>query len=229
LFRFKQFTIHDDRCAMKVGTDGVLLGAWTDCGKALQVLDIGTGSGLLALMIAQRQPEARVTALEIDETAFLQAFENATASPFAERISIFHTALQQFRPPSPFDLIVCNPPFFKVSSTAPDAQRNLARQAEQLALEDIFGFCRDHLTVSGQLSIIFPVYGETEQIAASFGLFTARRTWVKGMPHLPAKRVLYTFRKKNTETIEEEIVIESSRHEYTEVYKSLLKDFYLAF
>ena len=135
MFRFKQFTIHQERCAMKVGTDGVLLGAWAEGGKA--ILDIGTGTGLIACMMAQRFPDATVQAIEIDEAACQQARENVTASPFLDRIFITNTSLQEFVSELPqhqqqYDCIVCNPPYFVNSMKAPDSQRSIARHTDTL-------------------------------------------------------------------------------------------------
>ena len=125
-FKFKQFTVRQDRCAMKVGTDGTLLGSWANGGES--VLDVGTGTGLIALMMAQRFPCAKITAIDISNDAFLQAEENVLASPYSDRISVLNIAFQQL-PHSIYDSIVCNPPFFENSLLCPDPERSMARKS----------------------------------------------------------------------------------------------------
>ena len=142
-FQFKKFTIAQDRCAMKVGTDGVLLGAWARGGK--RVLDIGTGTGLVALMMAQRFTDAVVDAVEIDHDTAGQAMENVSSSPFANRVKVFAKALQDFEPDTPYDCIVTNPPFFSNSLLAPDSSRTMARHTVALSFADILAFAARHL------------------------------------------------------------------------------------
>ncbi|MBQ7472671.1 MAG: methyltransferase [Prevotella sp.] len=201
MFRFKQFTIHQDRCAMKVGTDGVLLGAWAEGGS--NILDIGTGTGLIACMMAQRFPDARVQAIEIDEAACQQAKENISASPFSERIFITNTSLQEYiTTPSDgtrkFDSVVCNPPYFVNALKAPDAQRNLARHADTLPFSSLAKGVQALLEEDGVFSMIIP----TDSVSAFLqetifqGLFLTRRFDVKTTPHKAPKRSLLSFRKR---------------------------------
>lgn len=161
-FRFRQFSVDDSLCGMKVGTDGVLLGAWSplpspsDDGAVLQVLDAGTGSGLIALMLAQRQPSAHITALDIDPLCVTQAEGNFSRSPWSDRLSAICTPLQDYTPPCLFSLIVSNPPYFRRSLLNPDASRALARHDDTLPLSDIFSFAEQHLTPDGILSLVLP-------------------------------------------------------------------------
>src|SRR5664279_1596216 len=135
-FRFKHFSVDDSKCAMKVGTDGVLMGAWADVSAAEKILDIGTGCGLIALMAAQRS-NANITAIDIDEDATLQSKENFLSSPWHERIEAIHATVQQFQPDFLFDLIICNSPFFKNALKTPYHERNLARHNDTLPFDSL--------------------------------------------------------------------------------------------
>ena len=139
-FQFKQFTVFHDRCAMKVGTDGVLLGAWTRTGQGCSILDIGTGTGLIALILAQRIPDARITAVELDREAALQAAENVRNSPWAARIEVVEADIRQYatRVSHPFDIIVSNPPFFNSSLHSPSEARTQARHTDSLSYAELF-------------------------------------------------------------------------------------------
>ena len=156
-FQFKQFTIRQERCAMKVGTDGVLLGAWTDVTHARRLLDIGTGTGLIAIMAAQRNPELIIDAIEIDPAAFEQARENANSTSWRERIHLFQGEVQAFAPPYKYDIIVCNPPFFINSTKNPELNRTLARHCETLSHEDLLQVSDNLLLPEGKLCVILPV------------------------------------------------------------------------
>lgn len=226
-FQFKQFTIHHDRCAMKVGTDGVLLGAWAECENPSKILDIGTGSGLIALMMAQRFPKAEVTAIEIDNDAAGQAKENFESSSFSARLSIYNSPLQQFETADSFELIVCNPPFFKVSSTSNSAQRNTARQTGELELDELFSFSAKYLSANGSLALVFPIDDELFEIAKTHGFFPTRIMWLKGNVEAPAKRVFAQFGKEEVEKHEQILVLEASRNKYTPEATALLNNFYL--
>ena len=154
-FQFKQFTIYQQHCAMKVGTDGTLLGAWALASSgACRVLDIGTGTGLIALMMAQRYPEVMVTAIDIDAAAVGQAMENVMASPFAERINVYEADVQTFENMEMFDSIVCNPPFFEHSLTCPDAQRTEARHTVSLNYHQLVDAVFRLLKDDGRFSVI---------------------------------------------------------------------------
>ncbi|MCB2197600.1 MAG: methyltransferase [Bacteroidetes bacterium] len=232
-FKFKQFTIYQNRCAMKVGTDGVLLGAWTDCEKAEKVLDIGTGTGLIALMIAQRS-NAMIDAIEIDRQATEQAVENVNKSPWAERVNVANKSFQDFvkLENDPYDLIVSNPPYFQNSMFAPDSKRTDARHNSNLKLEDLISGAKKLLSEQGTLSIILPYLEGNMFIlkASEAGFYCVRQTKILPKPGRDPKRLLLEFQQTKKPLDEQEIIIElNKRHEYSEAYKSLTKDFYLAF
>ncbi|MDR0872130.1 MAG: methyltransferase [Prevotellaceae bacterium] len=230
MFRFKQFVIHQDRCAMKVGTDGVLLGAWADVENAARILDIGTGTGLIAMMLAQRNPNACVDAIEIEENAYRQATENTSVRK--ERINVFHTPLQSFFPAEKYDVIVSNPPYFSHSLKNPDKSREIARHTDTLTLQELFLHSKRLLKPGGKLSIIFPAENMEEKERAKFfsPLQCNRLCKVFPKPNTKEKRLLMEFSLAPADCIESEIIIENGgRHEYSEEYKELTKDFYLKF
>lgn len=232
-FKFKQFTIHQDKCAMKVGTDGVLLGAWADCENANSILDIGTGTGLITLMLAQRSI-AKIDAVEIDEAACVQAKENIEKSLWSDRIEIFNIPFQDFSKSTneKYDLIVSNPPYFQNSLYAPDEKRTDARHNSNLKLDELLNGALKLLTRKGKLSIILPYLEGALFIlkAAENGLYCVRQTKVLPKPDRAPKRLLLEFISEKMPLIEQELIIElNKRHEYSEAYKNLTKDFYLAF
>ena len=159
-FQFRQFFVGQQHCAMKVGTDGVLLGAWATGGH--HILDIGTGTGVVALMMAQRFPSADIDAIEVDHDAAEQATDNVRQSPFASRVTVTHTALQNFHPSAPYDSIVCNPPYFLNSLKAPEASRSLARHAgdDSLTFRDIFVFAKANTTDTGVVNVVVPTLSQ---------------------------------------------------------------------
>ena len=204
---------------MKVGTDGVLLGAWAHGGH--HVLDAGTGTGVIALMLAQRYPDAEVTAIDIDEGAVLQAKANASSSPFASRIQVLHESLQQHQ--GQYDAIVSNPPFFIDSLQAPDAQRNVARHAAMLSYADLMQAAWRLLADDGELSVVVPFdYRRRMEDEAVFcGFFPSRVCAVKTTERKPARRFLLAFRKHPCLCEQEQLTIGS------EAYCQLTHDFYL--
>lgn len=217
---------------MKVGTDSVLLGAWANCSNCKNVLDVGTGTGILSLMIAQRC-NAYITGIEIDKDAFSQAKENIENSPWKERMHIVHSSLQEFISSiEKYDLVISNPPFFQDSLKAPEKPRTQARHNETLNPEEIINYTIKHLSVKGRLAIIWPVeQGEKfTELAFEKNLFCQRITFVKPNPTKPPHRLLMEFGWKNTKLLSNEITIETgTRHHYTEEYKNMTKDFYLHF
>ena len=228
-FAFKQFTVRHDRCAMKVGTDGVLLGAWTDLSHSRRILDIGTGTGLIALMLAQRCMDARITAIDLDSAAVEQAQENIQASPWKDRIEALQQDICTYHPNGTFDTIVSNPPYFIDSLKCPDGQRSTARHTDTLDADRLIGKVSELLTSDGRFSIILPAE-QTEdliRVADEKGLHPSRQTWVITRPGLSPKRILMEFRKIPVTLQPDELVIELERHVYSEEYIALTKEFYL--
>lgn len=228
-FAFKQFTIYHDRCAMKVGTDGVLLGAWADVSSSKKVLDIGTGTGLISLMIAQRNETSSITAIDIDNAAITQAIENVSASPWKERINVINQDICIYQSLERFDTIITNPPFFVNSLKCPDEQRNTARHTDTLPIQTLFKKGAELLTDEGKFSIIIPYSLSAEVIRAAEGegLYPSRHTSVTTRPGLPPKRSLLEFKKIKGKCIENNLIIELERHVYTDEYIALTKAFYL--
>jgi tRNA1Val (adenine37-N6)-methyltransferase len=231
IFQFKKFAIQQERCAMKVGTDGVLLGAWVRVPNEGKILDIGTGTGLIALMMAQRT-DAFIDAIDIDFSAFEQASENVQSSPWNDHVRVLHSSLNDFKPGYRYDLIVSNPPYFIDSYAASDEARNLARSASaSLSYEDLlFGVGR-LLTNTGKFSAILP-YKEGQyfrELAEQSGLICIKLSKVKTGRDKPFKRVLMEFSRREEEFQEEELVIHFDNREFTEEYKKLTSDYYMAF
>lgn len=229
-FKFKQFTVHQSRCAMKVGTDGTLLGAWANIpsGKA-RMLDIGTGTGLIALMLAQRAPEAVITGIDIDTEAVCQACENIEASPFARRIQIVQSDVANFEA-EPFDVIVSNPPYFVESLTCPDHQRTTARHTASLTYQTLMWSAFRLLSDEGRFSVIIPFdcRASLESEASLAGFFMSRICGVKTTPRKQPKRYLIEFTKQPVSELDiSEGIIESLPNTRSEWYQELTKDFYL--
>lgn len=231
-FRFKQFTVWHNQCAMKVGTDGVLLGAWAPVDNEVkQILDIGSGSGLIALMLAQRCHTASVTAIDIDEGAFLQSTYNFGQSPWSNRLTALHCSLQDFKPQSAhFDLIVSNPPFFSKSLKNPDKSRTTARHNDSLALEVLIENAEKLLKVTGSIVLILPVSDSHKcvKLAERFGFCCNASVVIIPKPGVNPKRILLSFSRRVSETSSSELILETeNRGEYTPEFKSLVRDFYL--
>ncbi len=229
-FRFKQFEVQHDRCAMKVNTDGVLLGAWAGVDGVQRALDVGTGSGIIALMLAQRGV-ARVEALEIDPEAAAQAAENFAASPWAGELTGQCVPLQQYQPTAPFDLIISNPPYFNNAYKTPLANRNLARHNDTLPLTDLMAFVAQWLTTDGRLAIILPIDLEVPATttASLHHLYPTRCCYVKGTAGGEIKRIMLQYGRKQQSLTTTTVTIETAPLQYTAEYRELTKDFYLAF
>lgn len=229
-FHFKKFSVRHDRSGMKVGTDGVLLGAWADVTTATQILDIGTGTGVIALMLAQRASESvTIDAVEIDDQAYADAQENIAASPWHDRIHIHHTAIQKFTTPAQFDLIVTNPPYFQKSYKPPAAQRETARHTEQLTFDDVLSVTERALTPAGKLNVILP-YTEGLQfidLAHHKGLHCTRKWVFRTRANKPVERYLLEFGWTKTDVEEGEILLYSEGENWSPGYKALTRDFYL--
>lgn len=219
---------------MKVGTDGVLLGAWTPLyNNPYSVLDIGAGTGLIALMIAQRSLAEQIDAVEIDENAFSQCFENFENSPWNDRLYVFNSSLEDFTEEffeeQTYDLIVSNPPFYSENYKSNDENRNLARFTDSLPFEQLIACTEGLLSENGIFSVIIPYKEEVNftTICADYGLYPFKICRVQGAPNSEIKRSLIAFTRIPAEISYENIIIEKERHKYTEDYISLTKDFYL--
>lgn len=220
---------------MKVGTDGVLLGAWTPIEhNPYSILDIGAGTGLIALMLAQRSFAEQIDALEIDEEAYEQATDNFENSPWNDRLFCFHAGLDEFveEPEDEYDLIVSNPPFYSEDYKTDNEQRDLARFADAMPFEDLIEAADLLLSENGIFAVIIPYKEEVNFIALAdeCELYPLKITRVKGTPTTEIKRSLLAFsRKKTVNILIDELIIEISRHQYTPEYIELTKDFYLKF
>jgi tRNA1Val (adenine37-N6)-methyltransferase len=215
---------------MKVGTDGVLLGAWADVNAAENILDIGTGSGVIALILAQRS-KACIKAIDLDENACRQAKINFEDSPFRERLSIEKNDFQEFSASSKYDLLVSNPPYFSKSLKPDDTGRRFARHDDSLPLRDLIGKSASLLKSNGKLALILPF--DSAETANSFAtenaLSLCRRTNVFTSPKYPPKRVLLEYSPKQSEMQENNLCITAEDHSFSKAYIALTKDFYLAF
>lgn len=231
MFQFKQFTIYQDRTAMKVGTDGVLLGAWADLENASTILDIGTGTGLIALMAAQRNTTAQIDAIEIETEAGKQAEENISASPWRDRIKVYPIALQEYSPQYQYDCIICNPPFFINSTLTPDNGRTLARHCTSLPHPALITNVKRLLKPDGYFCVILPTEEARHIIAFAekHHLYPQKITSVYPNPGKPAKRLLIKFVQQATSPHTDDLIVELSRHQYSEKYIQLTRDFYLNF
>ena len=233
MFKFKQFSVEQDRCAMKIGTDGVLLGAWTPTtNNPFSVLDIGTGTGIIAMMLAQRTNAEQIDALEIDEAAYEQAVDNFENSPWTDRLFCFHAGLDEFieEPEDEYDLIISNPPFYSEDFKSDNEQRDLARFQDAMPFEDLIEAADLLLSENGIFAVIIP-FKEQEKflaLATEFELYPFKITHVKGTPTTEIKRSLLAFsRNETTNLLVDELIIEIERHVYTPEYIALTKEFYL--
>jgi tRNA1Val (adenine37-N6)-methyltransferase len=231
-FHFKEFSVQQEKCSMKVGTDGVLLGAWVDLENCKTALDVGTGSGLIALMITQRNSLLHTIAIDIDKNSFEQAYENFEMVSWKKRLFAQHSSLQNLNLSHKMDLIISNPPFFSKSLKSEKHQKNIARHDDNLTFEEIVFFSHQNLSDVGKLVVIYPIENETDcnKMANAAGLFLTKCCYVKPLPDKPAKRIMleYTFQKK--EIIISELIVEvGQRHQYSDDYKRLTKEFYIGF
>lgn len=231
-FQFQQFTIRQDRCSMKVGTDGVLLGAWTPVENARVILDVGAGTGLIALMMAQRAPKALIQAVELDRESALQAAENVAASPWADRVRVFQGDFQSFAKNTSLqcDLIVSNPPFFHGALKSPKADRNRVRHADTLPFGDLLRGVDHLLTPEGRLCLILPRSegAAFRQMATAMGLYVTRIREVCGRPGKPVERVLMQL-ERTSKPLEKEAVlyVQSTPGVRSEAYLEMTREFYL--
>jgi tRNA1Val (adenine37-N6)-methyltransferase len=232
-FRFKQFTIDQEMSVFKVGTDGVLLGACADLTGARRILDIGTGTGLLAIMAAQRS-YASVVAIEPEIKTFRQACENVADSKWSDRIEVLNTGINEYSSGNneKFDIIISNPPYFRDSLKNPDADKSAARHSESLTSSDLLQGTAKLLSTDGSLQIILPYAEGTLFIAeaSQYSFFCNRIIKIKPVPTGDVKRLILKFERIKKPLSEKFLTIETgTRHRYTEEYKEITKDFYLEF
>jgi len=233
VFQFKKFSVNQDKCAMKIGTDSVLLGAWCPIeNNPFSVLDIGAGTGILSLMLAQRSNAEQIDALEIDDDAYEQCVENFENSPWSDRLFCFHAGLDEFvdEPEDEYDLIISNPPFYSEDYKTDNSQRDLARFQEAMPFEELIDAAQLLLSENGIFAVIIP-YKEEErfiELCTQVELYPIKVTRVKGSQTAPIVRSLLAFKRYELPVLEaEELLIEISRHHYTDEYIELTKDFYL--
>ena len=231
-FNFKQFTINQGRCAFKVGTDGVLLGACTEVTGKKKILDIGTGTGLIALILAQRC-DAEIIAIEPDHDSFIQASENINQSKWSNRIKVEKCLLQDYFPKNPgFDLIVANPPYFIDSLKNPDPARSAARHNVTLTHPDLLSGADRLLEEEGTFQLILP-YAEGNIFIAEaqeYGFYCNKILKIKPTPESEIRRLILGFSRKKKKPAEEFLTIEKGkRYDFTDEYVALVKDFYLKF
>jgi tRNA1Val (adenine37-N6)-methyltransferase len=229
VFRFKKFNLYQDKAAMKVGTDGVLLGAWVNVKNKNNLLDVGSGSGLIALMMAQRNQQAIIDAVEIDPNAVEQTRYNFDISPWKNRLQVYHSDFRRYQSVRKYDLIVSNPPYFDENYYSGNRQRDRARHTKDLKLSDLVEKSIELLSTGGHIALILPYQKlqELQDISKHNGLFFNKITYVKGNPAAKVKRFLcdLSFEKNILET--ETLIIEIKRHQYTPEYVALTRDFYL--
>jgi len=230
-FQFKQFTIYQDKCSFKVGTDGVLLGACAEITGATHILDIGTGTGLIALMLAQRS-NAEIVAIEPDTDSFVQASQNFKKSQWSNRIKAENTDLQSYNPEQKFNLVVTNPPYFTDSLKNPDDRRASARHNVLLNNDELLRGVSRLMEEEGRLQVIMP-YAEGNVLIAeaqAYGLYCCDILKIKPLPSSEVRRMILTFSRYRKKASEKFLTIEhGKRHEFTEEYKNLTRDFYLKF
>ncbi len=230
-FQFKEFCIEQDRCAMKIGTDGVLLGAWTKPNNVFSILDIGTGTGLIALMLAQKSQSETIDALEIDEDAYEQAVGNFENSPWADRLFCYHASLLEFAKEidQQYDLIVSNPPFYADTYHSTDPKRNKARFVSSLPFDHLFACVAKLLSPEGYFTMIAPFKEEENllQTAKNYNLYPQQICRVKGNQDSAVIRSLFKFSRHKKEVRLENLTLEIERHKRTPAYDKLVQDFYL--
>lgn len=234
-FRFKQFAVHQDRCTMKVCTDACVFGAWVEAQSSLRILDIGTGTGLLSLMVAQRSPMATIDAIEIDEIAANQAAENCAQSPFADRISVILNAVQEYSPPYLYDFIFTNPPFFQEDLRSPDSKKNRAHHAESLSFTDLLVAVRRLLKADGRWAVLLPIDESKVLVTKAMiqgWVVVNDLTLYHDFTKRPLRRMT-TFAfgtERDTTAHSAEIAIfESDGITHTVAFRKLLQEFYLLF
>lgn len=233
-FQFKEFLIQQDQCAMKVGTDGVLLGAWADVEGAQNILDIGAGTGVIAIMLGQRTKEqsATIHAVEIDPNSAVQAEENMQAAPWNDRLQLFEQSIQDYARATSrrYDLVVSNPPFFSGGTFSQNQDRNDVRHTIKLPHGDLLIAVRTLLTKEGKFCVVLPLIEgmRFKELAAEYHLYCTKVTKVRPKKDKPVERLLLQFECKVKPEAEDELIIQKEgRNDWTDEYIALTKDFYL--
>ncbi|NAS10509.1 tRNA1(Val) (adenine(37)-N6)-methyltransferase [Poritiphilus flavus] len=232
LFRFKQFSISQERSSMKVGTDGLLLGAWTGLDKHPEtILDIGSGTGLIALMLAQRSEALQIDAIEPDPDSYEECVENFEASPWADRLFCYHATLEEFSEevPETYDLIVSNPPFYTETSIPGGENQLKAKHSISLPFEDLLQASENLLSDNGSFAVILP-FKETRhftELAADIGLFPSRITSIRSRPDRDFIRSLMEFQRSSKDIQQQVLTVEDSPGIYSQAYTDLTRDFYM--
>lgn len=230
-FQFQQFRIHQDRCAMKISTDAILLGSLANAENPEKILDIGTGTGVIALMLAQRFPGSKVTAVEVDSDAAAQAGENFRESQFSERLAVFQGRIQDFPNEKKFDLIVSNPPFFPDHLKSQDSKRNKALHTDELSFQELIEKVKELLSGSGYFWVILPPrqMQDLELLAQKSGLHLFQKIRVKDQNQTPVHREISGFAFQEKDKKEEILVLKEEDLTYSGSYSSLLSGFLLGY
>lgn len=232
IFRFKQFEVDQAGCSMKINTDGVLLGAMATAEAPRRILDIGTGTGVIALMLAQRFPHATIDAIEIDPEAAETAARNFDRSPFARQLAGYPVGLVDFEPKGSYGLIVSNPPYFLDSLKSPDPRKSTARHTDWAFFDQLLAFANDWLEAAGSLQLVLPVSLAEELCQRAVQAFGLARQWevdIHSFGGEPAVRRIVSIGKQAMAIAKPPFVIYARRGEYSEAYRALLQDFFLAF
>lgn len=231
-FQFKRFIVRQDKSSMKVGTDGCLLGAWSPLNHPEKILDVGSGTGLVSLMIAQRMTDGisdfHIDAIDIDQSSFEQSLENFNNSLWGNCISAIHADFLTYETNN-YDLIICNPPFYKNALASPDASRNLARNESVLPFDSLVSKVAKCMNPEGMFVVIFPYeyYNSFRMMAEGSGLYPCKVLFVYPTPNKSCKRVVVAFSRLCPDIVSEETIVIQNEGSYTEEYKDLMKDFYL--
>lgn len=234
LFYFKKFKIDQTNCAMKVNTDGVLIAALSDFNEPKKILDVGTGTGLIALMLAQKYPKSLIHGVEINEDSANAARKNFSNSPFDDRISLFNSSIKDHFSTHEecYDLIISNPPFFINSLTSQNLQRGMARHTDFSFFDELLGHSVNHLNKNGRLCVILPIHTAHlfKALMARTGVWkVGKETFIYSYPDSKAHRVIMVMEMEGKDRVEEKFVIYKSRGVYSEEYRALLKDYLTIF
>lgn len=232
-FQFKKFSISQDRCAMKVGTDGVLLGVWADAAMGGRILDIGTGTGLIAIMLAQRSTDAIIDAVEIDAEAYEQALGNMENSPWTDRLHVIHDSIQNYSKTAQahYDLIVSNPPFFSGGTFSDRQDRTSVRHTVKLPHGDLLQAGRKLLNPQGKFCVILPYLEGLRfvELAKTYRLHCTKMNEVRPRKEKPVERLLLQFEMEPKAVVIEELTIHDAGDDYTQEFIALTNEFYMKF